>query len=151
MELLGWWTTRVLAQVVSCCVCKVAKKLAQHMHGNIPNFVDCWANILILFISVCLINNSLASLYQCWIEPGPFQYKGHTNPSYNDILKMKNLSATINFDLVLSSRKGVSFRFGSPVKILRNKVFSFYNTQVWQHSQYITKACWLLKQKLCYH
>ena len=40
---------------------------------------------------------------------------------------MKNLSATINFDLFLSSRKGVSFRFGSPVKILRKNIFEKRN------------------------
>ena len=34
----------VLAQWVSCCVFDTPKKFAQHVHGNIPYMVDCWAN-----------------------------------------------------------------------------------------------------------
>ena len=34
----------VLAQAVSCCGYDKPQKIMQHMHSNIPNMFECWAD-----------------------------------------------------------------------------------------------------------
>ena len=40
----------VSAQVVSCCVYDMPTKIMQHMHGNIPQMLDCWADAVVVHL-----------------------------------------------------------------------------------------------------